>query len=41
MLQFADYKGGDKIIPWEVKASFKGAELVGMHYRTINALCNQ
>ena len=29
---FADYKGGDKVIPWEVKGSYKGSELVGLHY---------
>ncbi|WP_259068945.1 isoleucine--tRNA ligase [Mucilaginibacter sp. X4EP1] len=32
---FADYKGGDKIIPWQVKATHKGAELVGMHYEQL------
>ncbi|MGN6395739.1 MAG: isoleucine--tRNA ligase [Mucilaginibacter sp.] len=29
---FADYKGGDKVIPWEVKGAYKGSELVGLHY---------
>ncbi len=29
---FADYKGGDKIIPWEVKGTYKGSELLGLHY---------
>ena len=29
---FEDYKGGDKIIPWEIKGTFKGAKLLGMHY---------
>ncbi len=29
---FQDYKGGDKIIPWEITAEFKGAELLGLRY---------
>jgi len=29
---FADYKGGDKVIPWEVKGSYKGSDFVGLHY---------
>ncbi|WP_295799616.1 isoleucine--tRNA ligase [Mucilaginibacter sp.] len=29
---FADYKGGDKIIPWEVKGTYKGSEFLGLHY---------
>ncbi|MCR8559440.1 isoleucine--tRNA ligase [Mucilaginibacter sp. BJC16-A38] len=29
---FADYKGGDKVIPWEVKGNYKGSQLVGLHY---------
>ncbi|MDB5014767.1 MAG: Isoleucyl-tRNA synthetase, partial [Daejeonella sp.] len=29
---FQDYKGGDKLIPWEVAAEFKGADLVGLRY---------
>jgi isoleucyl-tRNA synthetase len=29
---FDDYKGGEKIIPWEVKGTLKGAELLGLHY---------
>ncbi len=32
---FADYKGGDKIIPWQVKGTHKGAEFVGMHYEQL------
>jgi isoleucyl-tRNA synthetase len=32
---FADYKGGDKIIPWQVKGTNKGAELVGIHYEQL------
>ncbi|MCO5948446.1 isoleucine--tRNA ligase [Mucilaginibacter flavidus] len=29
---FADYKGGDKVIPWEVKGTYKGSEFLGLHY---------
>ncbi|SHN35202.1 isoleucine--tRNA ligase [Mucilaginibacter sp. OK098] len=29
---FEDYKGGDKIIPWKVKGTYKGSELLGLHY---------
>ncbi|MDP9081213.1 MAG: isoleucine--tRNA ligase [Bacteroidota bacterium] len=29
---FADYKGGDKVIPWEVKGNYKGSQLIGLHY---------
>ncbi|RYE14955.1 MAG: hypothetical protein EOP51_27455 [Sphingobacteriales bacterium] len=32
---FADYKGGDKLIPWEIKASFKGKDLVGLKYHQL------
>ncbi|MGN6180432.1 MAG: isoleucine--tRNA ligase, partial [Mucilaginibacter sp.] len=32
---FEDYKGGDKIIPWTVKAQFKGADLVGLKYHQL------
>ncbi len=32
---FTDYKSGDKIIPWEVAAEFKGAELVGLRYHQL------
>jgi len=32
---FADYKGGNKIIPWEIKGTYKGAELVGVHYEQL------
>ncbi|ADY53087.1 Isoleucyl-tRNA synthetase [Pseudopedobacter saltans DSM 12145] len=31
-LSFQDYKGGDKLIPWEVTDEFKGSELVGLRY---------
>lgn len=30
-----DYKKGDKLIPYQVVASRKGAELVGMHYKQL------
>ncbi|MBC7914756.1 MAG: isoleucine--tRNA ligase [Pyrinomonadaceae bacterium] len=32
---FQDYKGGDKLIPWEVSAEFKGADLVGLRYEQL------
>ncbi|MDB5116100.1 MAG: isoleucine-tRNA ligase [Mucilaginibacter sp.] len=32
---FADYKGGDKIIPWEIKGTCKGSDLVGLHYEQL------
>ncbi|HTH82552.1 MAG TPA: isoleucine--tRNA ligase [Mucilaginibacter sp.] len=32
---FADYKAGDKIIPWEIKGTYKGADLVGVHYEQL------
>ncbi|NHA06483.1 isoleucine--tRNA ligase [Mucilaginibacter sp. HC2] len=32
---FQDYKGGDKIIPWEVRAEFKGVELIGLRYHQL------
>ncbi|MDN3551286.1 isoleucine--tRNA ligase [Mucilaginibacter aquaedulcis] len=32
---FQDYKGGDKIIPWEVRAEFKGIELIGLRYHQL------
>lgn len=31
----ADYKAGDKLIPWEVKGTYKGAQLVGIHYEQL------
>ncbi len=34
-IALADYKPGDKLIPWEVVARFKGPELVGMHYKQL------
>jgi len=32
---FGDYKGGDKIIPWEIRGEFKGAQLVGLRYHQL------
>ena len=32
---FQDYKGGDKVIPWEVRAQFKGVELIGLRYHQL------
>ncbi|WP_157566505.1 isoleucine--tRNA ligase [Mucilaginibacter arboris] len=32
---FTGYKSGDKIIPWEIAAEFKGAELVGLRYHQL------
>ncbi|WP_419700707.1 isoleucine--tRNA ligase [Mucilaginibacter sp. NFX135] len=32
---FQDYNGGDKIIPWEVRAEFKGVELIGLRYHQL------
>ena len=32
---FADYKGGDKVIPWEVKGTYKGSEFLGLHYEQL------
>ncbi|MDO4320477.1 MAG: isoleucine--tRNA ligase [Bacteroidales bacterium] len=30
-----DYKPGDKLVPWQVVASYEGRELVGMYYRQL------
>lgn len=32
---FEEYKGGDKVIPWKLEASFKGADLIGLHYHQL------
>ena len=32
---FQDYKGGDKVIPWEVRAEFKGVEMIGLRYHQL------
>ena len=37
---FESYKAGDKVIPWEVVARYKGADLVGMEYEQLMpAIC--
>ncbi|MDB5121542.1 MAG: Isoleucyl-tRNA synthetase [Sphingobacteriales bacterium] len=39
---FQDYKGGDKLIPWEIAAEFKGADLVGLRYhQLLPYVCNE
>jgi len=32
---FEDYKEGDKVIPWVVKARFKGTDLLGLRYHQL------
>jgi len=32
---FEDYKGGDKVIPWKVKAQFKGSDLLDLRYHQL------
>ncbi|MFI5159346.1 MAG: isoleucine--tRNA ligase, partial [Sphingobacteriales bacterium] len=32
---FEEYKGGDKIIPWTLKESYKGKQLLGLHYEQL------
>ncbi|MFD2597733.1 isoleucine--tRNA ligase [Sphingobacterium corticis] len=32
---FQDYKLGDKVIPWEIVANFKGEQLVGLRYHQL------
>ncbi|GAA4319902.1 isoleucine--tRNA ligase [Mucilaginibacter gynuensis] len=32
---FADYKGGDKVIPYKIEAECKGSQLVGIHYEQL------
>ncbi|MET3113393.1 isoleucyl-tRNA synthetase [Pedobacter sp. CG_S7] len=34
-LAFADYKGGDKLIPWTITAEFGGKEMVGLRYHQL------
>lgn len=34
-LSFQDYKGGDKLIPWERVAEFKGSDLIGLRYHQL------
>lgn len=31
----ADYRPGDKIIPWEIRATFSGTDLVGLRYHQL------
>ncbi|MEG1580371.1 MAG: isoleucine--tRNA ligase [Bacteroidaceae bacterium] len=35
-----DYKSGDKVVPYRVIGSYKGKELVGMHYEQLLAYVN-
>jgi isoleucyl-tRNA synthetase len=32
---FDDYKEGDKVIPWKIKARFKGIDLIGLRYHQL------
>jgi len=32
---FEEYNGGDKIIPWVIKGSYKGKQLLGLHYEQL------
>src|SRR6185312_6433093 len=32
---FEDYKGGDKVIPWKIKAQFKGSDLLDLRYHQL------
>ncbi|MCC8424800.1 isoleucine--tRNA ligase [Mucilaginibacter sp. UR6-11] len=32
---FADYKAGDKLIPWTIKDTFAGSQLVDIHYEQL------
>ncbi|RZA00729.1 MAG: isoleucine--tRNA ligase [Sphingobacteriaceae bacterium] len=32
---FEDYKAGDKVIPWAIKGTYKGKQLVGIHYEQL------
>jgi len=34
-LSFADYKGGDKLIPWTIVTEFTGEDLVGLKYHQL------
>ncbi len=34
-IALAEYKPGDKLVPWEVVARYKGADLTGMRYRQL------
>jgi isoleucyl-tRNA synthetase len=32
---FEEYKGGDKVIPWEITGAFKGKDLIGLRYHQL------
>lgn len=34
-ISFQDYKEGDKLIPWEIVAEFKGSDLLNLHYHQL------
>ena len=34
-IKFEDYKGGDKLIPWEIVAEFKGNDLLNVEYEQL------
>jgi isoleucyl-tRNA synthetase len=34
-IDFKDYKGGDKLIPWQIVNEFKGSELLGLRYHQL------
>ncbi|MFA6944354.1 MAG: isoleucine--tRNA ligase [Pedobacter sp.] len=34
-LAFTDYKGGDKLIPWQITDEFSGSQLIGLHYHQL------
>lgn len=34
-LDLASYNPGDKVVPWQVVATYKGTDLVGLHYRQL------
>ena len=35
IIQFSDYKEGDKLIPWQMEAEFKGSDLIDLHYHQL------
>jgi isoleucyl-tRNA synthetase len=39
-VSFKDYKGGDKLVPWEVASEFGGADLVGLRYEQLMPYVN-
>jgi isoleucyl-tRNA synthetase len=34
-IQLSDYKEGDKLIPWQMEAEFKGSDLIDLHYHQL------